>query len=66
MKVSDCRGAKTLAEAAQNADGTWNGAKALSWLSEALSPGQRIPEAEVTQMFEDTIERKRRAGHLGA
>ncbi|PGH58030.1 hypothetical protein CRT60_08715 [Azospirillum palustre] len=42
--MSDPRGGKTLGEAAMNPDGTFNGARALSWLSEALNPGKGASE----------------------
>jgi hypothetical protein len=49
----DPRKARTLDEASANGDGTYNGARALSWLSEALFPGNSLSEAEVRQIFED-------------
>lgn len=51
--MSDPRKAKTLGEAAQNPDGTWNGAKALAWLSEVMRPGHGIPEEEVKRIWEE-------------
>lgn len=52
--MSDPRQAKTLGEAALNSDGkTYNGAKALSWLTEVLYPGNGLPEDEVARMFEE-------------
>lgn len=50
--ADDPRKARTLGEAAQNADGTWNGLRALSWLSEALRPGKGIPVEEVAEIAE--------------
>jgi hypothetical protein len=50
--TQDPRKAKTLGEAADNGDGTYDGAKALAWLSEVLSPGKGVPEEEVREMFE--------------
>lgn len=47
------RKAQTLDEAARNPDGTYDGARALSWLSNVLTGGKGIPEAEVRAMFED-------------
>lgn len=47
----DARKAATLGEACANGDGTYNGARLLSWLSEALRPGQGVPESEVTEMW---------------
>ena len=49
----DPRKADTLDEAARNADGTYNGARALSWLSNVLTGGKGVSEAEVMEMFED-------------
>lgn len=51
--TQDPRHAKTLGEAAQNVDGTYNGAKALSWLSEVLSPGRGMSEDTIHAMFTD-------------
>lgn len=34
-------------------DGTYNGAKALSWLSEVLSPGRGMSEDTIHAMFTD-------------
>lgn len=59
--MTNPRKAAILGEAAQNPDGTWNGAKALSWLSEALHPGKGISEQEVTKIWEDA-KAKRVAG----
>lgn len=50
--MADPRKAKTLGEAAQNADGTFNGARALSWLSEVLNPGRGATEAEVKAIYD--------------
>lgn len=52
-KIDDPRKAKTLGEAALNPDGTYNGIKALSWLSEALRPGRGIPENEVSKIADE-------------
>lgn len=60
--MSDPRKAATLGEAAQNPDGTYNGAKVLSWLSEALNPGKGISEQEVQKMWEDAKARKAATG----
>jgi hypothetical protein len=49
--MSDPRKAKTLQEASANGDGTYNGARALSWLSEALHPGKGVSEEEVQEMW---------------
>lgn len=55
----DPRQAKTLGEAALNADGTYNGLRALSWLSEVLNPGRGIPVEEVAEIAEEVKARKR-------
>lgn len=51
--MADPRDAKTLGEAARNPDGTYNGAKALSWLSEVLTPGKGLSEDEVKGIWEE-------------
>ena len=56
--MTDPRVARTLDEASKNPDGTYNGVKALAWLSEVLSHGHGITEAEIRAMFE--AEKKRR------
>lgn len=58
--MSDPRKAKTLGEAAQNPDGTYNALKALSWLSEAMRPGKGIPLEEVEKIAEEAKARKAR------
>jgi hypothetical protein len=55
---TDPRKAETLDEAASNGDGTYNGARALSWLSEALHPGRGFTEQEVRDMWEQ-VKRER-------
>lgn len=47
MSEADPRAAANLDEAARNSDGTYNGLRALSWLSEALHPGRGIPMQEM-------------------
>lgn len=50
----DARKAKTLDEASLNSDGkTYNGARALSWLSEVLTDGKGLSEEEVKAVWED-------------
>ncbi len=49
--MSDPRDAKTLGEAALNQDGTYNGARALSWLSSVLSKGEGVSEQEVKDIW---------------
>lgn len=44
---SDPRLAKSLEEACSNGDGTYNGARMLSWLSEAVNPGHGVSLAVV-------------------
>lgn len=56
--MSDPRKAKTLGEAALNPDGTYNGLRALSWLSEAVNPGKGISLEEV-QKIADNVKAKR-------
>ena len=51
--MTDPRGAKTLGEAAMNADGTFDGARALSWLSEALNPGKGASETDVRRIWDE-------------
>lgn len=50
--MSDPRKAATLDEACANGDGTYNGARLLSWLSELMNPGKGVSEAEVKAAFE--------------
>ena len=51
--MSDQPHAATLGEAALNPDGkTYNGAKALKWLFEAVNPGKTISETEINTMFD--------------
>lgn len=59
--MTDPRQAKTLGEAAINPDGTWDGARALSWLSEALNPGKGASEADVRRIW-DEAQAKLKAG----
>jgi len=56
----DPRHAKTLGEAAQNPDGTFNGVRALSWLSRVLFPHWKgLSEQEVQAMLDEIKARKR-------
>lgn len=57
--MSDPRKAKTLGEACANGDGTYNGIKLMSWLSEACFPGKGLSESEVKKIADDVIEKKR-------
>ena len=51
--MADPRKAKTLDEASRNDDGSYNGVKALSWLSEVLFPGNGMDEADVRQLVDE-------------
>jgi hypothetical protein len=58
--MSDPRKVRTLGEAALNPDGkTYNGACAMSWLSEALSPGNGISPEEVQKIWDEAVARKK-------
>lgn len=52
--------AKTLDEASKNPDGTYDGAKALSWLSNVMFPGSGVPEEEVKEIWEEVKRRKKK------
>lgn len=54
----DPRQAKTLEEAALNPDGTYNGLRALSWLSDVLTGGKGLSEVEVAAIAEDVKMRR--------
>lgn len=54
----DPRKAKTLGEACDNGDGTFNGLRLLSWLSEVVAPGRGISEDEVRNIAEQVKARK--------
>lgn len=60
MAGNDPRSAKTLGEACQNPDGTYDGLKLMSWLSEAVNPGKGIPLSEVQKIWE-SVKRKKEA-----
>ena len=64
MQDNDPRKAKTLGEAALNPDGTYNGIKALSWLSDVLSGGKGLSEDEVAQIA-DGVKKKKGAPNAG-
>ena len=63
--AADPREAPDLDAAARNPDGTYNGAKALSWLSRVVgrtlhgSDCKGLSEAEVTRIWEEARARKR-------
>jgi hypothetical protein len=56
--IEDPRKAKTLGEACQNPDGTFNGLRLMSWLSEAVVPGHGLPVEEV-QKIADKVRKDR-------
>ena len=49
--MTDPRKANTLGDACANGDGTYDGAKALAWLSDVLTRGKGVPVDEVRTMF---------------
>ncbi len=51
--MADPRKAKALDEVSLNEDGSYNGVKALSWLSEVLFPSNGMDEAEVLQLVDE-------------
>jgi len=57
-RMADPRKAHTLDEAARNPDGTYNGARALSWLSSIISSGDGLSEEEVMKIWADVKARK--------
>lgn len=59
----DPRKANTLEEAARNPDGSYNGLKALSWLSDVLSNGNGLPLSEVEKIADEV---KRQKGQTDA
>jgi hypothetical protein len=56
---ADPREAKTLGEAADNGDGTFDGLRALSWLSSVLG-GKGLPLSEVEKIAQE-VKAKRTA-----
>lgn len=56
--MTDPRKAKTLDEASVNPDGTYNGLRALSWLSDVLTGGKGLSEDEVAKIAEEVKARK--------
>jgi hypothetical protein len=56
--MTDPRKAKTLDDASANGDGTYNGARALAWLSEVLHPGAGLSEDEVRKIWNDAKKTK--------
>lgn len=62
--MSDPRKATTLGEAALNSDGTYNGHRALAWLSEVLDPGRGLSVEEVEQIVEDVRRNRAHSTHV--
>ena len=58
-ETGDPRQAKTLDEAAKNPDGTYNGSRALSWLSEVMNPDKGIPAEEIRNMMAEAVKKKK-------
>jgi hypothetical protein len=56
--TNDPRKAQTLGEACDNGDGTFNGLKLLSWLSEITAPGKGLSLDEVAKIA-DEVKRRR-------
>jgi hypothetical protein len=54
----DPRKAKTLDEACRNPDGTYNGLKMMSWVSEAMTPGKGVPLQDVQKIWDDLLKKK--------
>ena len=52
---SDPRTAKTLGEACDNGDGTYNGFALLSWLSECAFPGKGMSIEEVRELYRNQV-----------
>lgn len=50
--MDDPRKAATLGEACANGDGTYNGYRAVAWLSEVLNPGRGMSEEDVRRAYE--------------
>ena len=51
--MTDPRKAKNLDEACSNGNGTYNGIRMLSWLSEVMRPGKGLSEEDVRQIVEE-------------
>ena len=64
--ADDPRKVKTLGEACANGDGTYNGARLMSWLSAAVTGGKGIPVEEVEQMWRDAKAKaeQKKKGHV--
>lgn len=53
--IDDPRKAKTVGEACENGDGTYNGYRLLSWLSEAVNPGKGFSFEEIQALAKPQI-----------
>lgn len=58
--IQDPRHAKDLDAAARNPDGSYNGIRMLSWLSEVLHPGAGLNEEEVRAIAAEAQRRRER------
>lgn len=58
--MSDPRKAETLDEACKNPDGTYNGYRLLSFLTEATSPGKGMTGEEIKEMATEVFLKKKR------
>lgn len=56
--TDDPRKAKSLDEAAQNPDGSYNALRALSWLSDVVTKGKGLSVEEVTKIADDVKAKK--------
>ena len=57
--MDDPRKAKTLGEACDNGNGTFNGINLMSWLSEVLNPGKGLSAEEVRKIADDVIAKRK-------
>lgn len=65
QRSSDPRNAKTVDEACANGDGTFNGARLLSFLSEVLHPGAGLSEAEVHEIAAEVQAKQQKGARRG-
>lgn len=56
--ISDPRKARTLGEACDNGDGTYDGFRLLSWLTEVVHPGKGATPEQVRAVWEDVKAKK--------
>jgi tRNA U34 2-thiouridine synthase MnmA/TrmU len=52
------RKAQSLEQASRNPDGSYNGARALAWLSGVLFPGNGLSEEDVRQIAKEVQEQR--------